>query len=164
MNQGRITGVYSRSRMRPIKTLGFSAPWAEFTTAKTYEAWQFVYVPGSMSVAQLASQGATGASGGQPGVAGSTSVPGDTDSADPVVNQPEKSGAGGAGPPSSSPEADYARKQLCLGQRVSDTAACTFYCKETGVGAECRRCQASIFSRYKACLNADSIPALADGS
>ena len=41
-----ITGVYSLSDQRPVKTANFPAVYESFRTAKKYSDWKFVYLPG----------------------------------------------------------------------------------------------------------------------
>jgi type II secretory pathway pseudopilin PulG len=40
---GKVKGVYSLSRDRPIKVSGFADPFKAFAGAKTYQDWVFVY-------------------------------------------------------------------------------------------------------------------------
>jgi type II secretory pathway pseudopilin PulG len=42
---GGVMGVRSASRKKPLKTAGFREDQASFSHARTYEAWEFVYVP-----------------------------------------------------------------------------------------------------------------------
>ncbi len=39
--QQRIIGVYSKSRLKPVRTHGFRAPYVHFAKAKTYAGWIF---------------------------------------------------------------------------------------------------------------------------
>lgn len=170
--QGRITGVYSLARQQPLKTAGFPPQWEAFANAENYAGWQFIYAPGTLQATQATSPDAAGSANtfppvqtinqasdnsGQSGKTGLQSQSGDQTA--------EGGQAAGANPNPDSPDGvDYTKQQACLGQRVSDTAACTFYCKAKGVGTECRQCQASILSRYNACLKGDSLPPLEDRS
>lgn len=43
--QGRLIGVRSTSPYRPIKQAGFSARHAHFSSASSYQQWEFVYLP-----------------------------------------------------------------------------------------------------------------------
>jgi type II secretory pathway pseudopilin PulG len=47
VQQGRITGVHSRSTERPLKTGNFSKADAAFEGSETYAAWRFQYQPGA---------------------------------------------------------------------------------------------------------------------
>jgi type II secretory pathway pseudopilin PulG len=42
---GQIVGVYSPSMAAPLKRAGFSGADFQFSEAKTYADWQFVYLP-----------------------------------------------------------------------------------------------------------------------
>jgi type II secretory pathway pseudopilin PulG len=42
---GGVMGVYSLSTQQPIKVNGFPAALISFIGARSYQAWQFVYVP-----------------------------------------------------------------------------------------------------------------------
>lgn len=44
--QDRIMGVYSLSKQTPLKKTGFPVIYELFESAKIYQQWQFVYVPG----------------------------------------------------------------------------------------------------------------------
>jgi len=46
MQNNRIIGVHSQSKLKPIKVSGFPLIYESFRAAKTYEDWKFVYVPG----------------------------------------------------------------------------------------------------------------------
>lgn len=50
--RGRITGVYSLARQRPLKTAEFPPAWTTFASAENYAEWQFIYAPGTLQVAQ----------------------------------------------------------------------------------------------------------------
>lgn len=149
---GRITGVHSLSHQRPLKTAGFPSAWAAFATAENHAAWQFVYAPGALQVAQQSPQDAGESSGALLPV-------------QPVNPVSEGGETGAASSNRDSPASDRGldRRQVCLGQRVSDIAACSFYCKAKGSGAGCSQCQASVLKRYSACLKGDSLPPLNDG-
>lgn len=148
-DQGRITGVYSLSRLRPLKTKEFPSLWTAFAAAKNYDAWQFVYIPVAVSSAQPLPQ-----------------EPATSSSVRPVQAAPESSVASA---PASNPnppisDADRSKKQACLGQRATDSAACSHYCKGDGPAPGCSLCMASVASRYRACLNEVDPPALYDGN
>ena len=164
--QGRITGVYSLSGQRPLKASGFPVAWAAFASAEKYAAWQFIYAPGTFLITQQSSPDAGGTPGAIPGANGVTIshgvYPASGQPGNPALNGGQ---TGGATPDLNLPNSgtDFTRQQICLGQRVSDNAACSFYCMAKGLGTECSQCQASMLSRYNACLKGDSLPALADG-
>lgn len=169
--QGRITGVYSLANQQPLQTAGFPLQWADFATAKNYAGWQFTYAPGTLHVAQATSPLVAGSTDAFPPVqtinpasdSGQTSKPGlQSQPGDPASAGGQTAGTS-QNPDSLDTGADYAMQQACLGQRVSDTAACSFYCEAKGVGTECRQCQASMLDRYSACLQGDSLPPLEDG-
>lgn len=141
--QGRLAGVYSLASQQPLKKAGFPAAWAAFADATNYAEWKFIYTPGTTQVVQQSSPDGNEPSGGFP----------------PVQTVKQESGSG---QPGLDPSADYAKQQICLGQRVSDTAACSFYCTAKGTGTGCSQCQASMLSRYSACLKGESLPPLAD--
>lgn len=42
----RVIGVHSQSTLRPLKRFGFSKAYEDFSKAKTYQDWKFVYLPG----------------------------------------------------------------------------------------------------------------------
>lgn len=147
---GRITGVYSLSQQRPLKKAGFPAAWTAFAEAGNYAAWQFVYAPGTLQAAQQ-SPPETGVS------------PGDFPPVQSVGRASESGGESGGATSNrrtTTSDPDVGKKQTCLGKRSGDTAACAFYCKAKGMGTECSQCQASIISRYNACLKGDSLPPL----
>ena len=48
LQQGKITGVYSNSTLKPIKKAGLPKEFEALDTAEKYEEWRFVYVPGSV--------------------------------------------------------------------------------------------------------------------
>ena len=47
LQQGKITGVYSNSTLKPIKKVGLPKEFEALDAAEKYEEWRFVYVPGS---------------------------------------------------------------------------------------------------------------------
>jgi type II secretory pathway pseudopilin PulG len=47
MEQQKITGVYSKSSLQPIKRKDFPAQYGDFNGAKEYNDWKFIYIPGS---------------------------------------------------------------------------------------------------------------------
>ena len=47
LQQGKITGVYSNSTLKPIKKAGLPKEFEALDVAEKYEEWRFVYVPGS---------------------------------------------------------------------------------------------------------------------
>lgn len=44
--QDGIMGVYSLSKQKPLKQIDFPSKYESFRGAKSYQQWQFVYVPG----------------------------------------------------------------------------------------------------------------------
>jgi len=46
MQNNKIIGVHSQSKLKPIKVNGFPSVYESFRSAKTYQDWKFVYVPG----------------------------------------------------------------------------------------------------------------------
>lgn len=51
LQQGKITGVYSNSTLKPIKKAGLPKEFEALDAAEKYEEWRFVYVPGSATPA-----------------------------------------------------------------------------------------------------------------
>ena len=47
LQQGKITGVYSNSTLKPIKKAGLPKEFEALDAAEKYEEWRFVFVPGS---------------------------------------------------------------------------------------------------------------------
>ena len=47
--QTQITGVYSVSKLAPIKKFGFANQYETFSTAAEYNEWKFNYIPGSLT-------------------------------------------------------------------------------------------------------------------
>ncbi|MBX9676916.1 MAG: type II secretion system GspH family protein [Methylotenera sp.] len=47
LQQGQITGVYSSSKLKPIKKAGLPPEFEAFDEAESYDKWRFVYTPGS---------------------------------------------------------------------------------------------------------------------
>lgn len=47
LQQGKITGIYSNSLLKPIKKAGHPPEFEAFGAAEKYEEWRFVYAPGS---------------------------------------------------------------------------------------------------------------------
>ena len=159
--QGRIVGVYSLSQQHPLKTAGFAPAYVSFAKASQYNAWRFSYVPGTLMVAAGEVVSGNVSSGGAGGLS-TAGVPSGSDVGN-ITKDDSAFDTGGAVPASpvpAKPQDDIDRRQECLGQRVSDTAACSFYCKEKGAGSDCNQCQTSILARYKACLKSESVPEL----
>ncbi len=50
LQQGQITGVYSSSKLKPIKKAGLPPEFETFDEAESYDKWRFVYTPGSLVV------------------------------------------------------------------------------------------------------------------
>lgn len=48
LQQGQIIGVYSASKQKPIKKIGFQPPYEAFGEAAEYSDWKFIYTPGSL--------------------------------------------------------------------------------------------------------------------
>ena len=46
--QQQILGVYSKSKLEPIKRKAFPPPFESFDGAKQYSDWKFIYMPGSL--------------------------------------------------------------------------------------------------------------------
>lgn len=55
LQQGQITGVYSSSKLKPIKKAGLPPEFEAFDEAESYDKWRFVYTPGSLVVVPPAS-------------------------------------------------------------------------------------------------------------
>ena len=47
--QAQITGIYSASKLTPIKKFGFANQYESFSTALEYNEWKFNYLPSSES-------------------------------------------------------------------------------------------------------------------
>lgn len=43
MQQGKIIGVYSNSKQKPIKKFGFAPQYENFAEAESYSDWKFIY-------------------------------------------------------------------------------------------------------------------------
>ena len=48
LQQGQIVGVYSKSKLKPIKKISFQPPYETFAEAAEYSDWKFIYTPGSL--------------------------------------------------------------------------------------------------------------------
>jgi len=48
VEQQLITGIYSQSRLKPLKRKGFPSQYGDFNDAKEYSEWKFIYAPGSL--------------------------------------------------------------------------------------------------------------------
>ena len=48
MEQQQITGIYSQSKLKPIKRKGFPTMYGDFEGAKEYSDWKFMYAPGTL--------------------------------------------------------------------------------------------------------------------
>lgn len=46
MQNNRVIGVYSNSKIKPIKMTDFPAAYENFSNAKTYQDWKFVHISG----------------------------------------------------------------------------------------------------------------------
>lgn len=46
MQNQKVIGVHSQSLLKPIKVSGFPPIYESFSSAKTYQDWRFVYMPG----------------------------------------------------------------------------------------------------------------------
>jgi len=46
MQNNRVIGVYSKSKIKPIKMTGFISAYESFSNAKTYQDWKFVHIVG----------------------------------------------------------------------------------------------------------------------
>ena len=51
--QAQITGIYSVSKLAPIKKFGFADQYEIFSTAVEYNEWKFNYIPGSLTSTAL---------------------------------------------------------------------------------------------------------------
>ena len=51
--QEQITGIYSVSKLAPIKKFGFADQYEIFSTAVEYNEWKFNYIPGSLTSTAL---------------------------------------------------------------------------------------------------------------
>ncbi len=47
MQNNRVIGVYSKSKIKPIKITGFTSAYESFRNAKTYQDWKFVHIIGA---------------------------------------------------------------------------------------------------------------------
>ena len=45
--QDKIVGIYSQSSLKPIKRKEFPSQYGDFSGAKEYSDWKFIYTPGS---------------------------------------------------------------------------------------------------------------------
>jgi type II secretory pathway pseudopilin PulG len=48
LDQERIIGIYSKSSLKPIKRKEFPLQYGDFSGAKEYSDWKFIYTPGSL--------------------------------------------------------------------------------------------------------------------
>ena len=55
LQQGQIMGIYSNSKLNPIKKKGFAPEFEGYGEAQAYEEWRFYYAPGSAAIAAPAS-------------------------------------------------------------------------------------------------------------
>ena len=46
MQGNKIIGVHSKSTLKPIKKSGFPEVYENFSNAKTYQDWKFIFVEG----------------------------------------------------------------------------------------------------------------------
>jgi type II secretory pathway pseudopilin PulG len=148
--QGRVVGVHSLSMANPVRSTGFpkSLVIRESDMPLTYADWQFV-----LATQSLDGQEDAGDAGNA--VASTSAARTPTEASNSEESSPNnQSGA----------QDDFLKKQACLSQRVSDTAACSFYCKAKGADTvECRECQSSVMTRNSACLKGETQPSIADG-
>jgi type II secretory pathway pseudopilin PulG len=135
---GGITGVYSKSGDEPVKQANFGQIFAQFEGKKHYFDWQFVYVTGAVTIAQIGSE--------VPAL-----PPGETIPPEYVAPPPKP-------PTSDSP--DDRKKHLCDLMHSNDLRTCFKLSKQFGDAAG-TTCLASAASRYSACLNGETLPALA---
>jgi type II secretory pathway pseudopilin PulG len=146
--QGRIVGVYSRSESLPLKKAGFTELQNEFAEAETYQDWKFIYAASTQPEDAVPKSISGNASSLEPGVNESIT----TSSAGTADSIPAQNTSDGSRP-------DRNRQEECLAQRMSDTAACSFYCRSADSNA-CRQCSLSVLSRYRACIAGSAMPAL----
>ena len=144
--QGRIMGVRSQSESAPLKTAGFTELQYEFGEAETYRDWKFVYAAGTQEDSESERPSNSQVPVTEPAGSFGKSSP-TTDS--------RTSGQSASATPSQYRN----RQEECLAQRMSDIAACSFYCRKSSSNA-CSLCSTSMLQRYRACLEGGSLPSL----
>jgi type II secretory pathway pseudopilin PulG len=133
--QGRISGIYSLSKAKPLKRVGFPDKFADFAKAENYQDWQFNVLGGVVGSDELSAT-AIPAVGFPPPTSAGAAQP--ADAAAPVA------------PPS--PAADNRPEySVCQGKLEADTAQCRATCGNLA-GQQCLNCFAAAFDRYRLCL------------
>lgn len=130
--QGRITGVFSLSKLKPLKRDGFTREFVSFANAEQYTKWRFIH---SLSAIEL-----SGIQAGKPGAGAVGSVP-------PNVAQP----APGVISPPVSPTKPKNRSALCGNQLAIESTQCRESCGEL-TGPTCHICFTAASEAYGACL------------
>ncbi len=131
--QGRIIGVYSLSKARPLKQDGFADSLATFVKAESYRQWQFVR------------SGAAGASETSPSLSASELLP----AASAAATSTAQSTTSTAASPESNQKADIAACQSAL---AVENTQCRNVCGNPS-NTECRSCISRAFSNYRSCLH-----------
>lgn len=141
--QGRITGVYSRSKIKPIKQEGFADNMAAFASAGSYENWRFTAsgVDGTNAAATAAPEAVANAATSTPTGEAPMAIPASTAASVPAM----PSSGGNA---SSAPRDAYAS---CGTAMAAENMQCRGSCGSPA-GAACRSCFAAAFEHYRACL------------
>ena len=124
--QGRITGVHSLSRAKPLKRDGFSGALADFSNAEKYTDWRFIYTQNAAALAAATSL--------QPGSAGTPPPP-----------------ASGIQPRPVTPTKPSNRFALCGSQLAIENAQCRESCGEL-TGPACHACFTTASDGHRACL------------
>lgn len=97
LEQGRIIGVHSRSKERPLKIGNFTKADSAFENAESYAAWRFVFQAGDSAVGATPGTDAPPGTGAPPG----TNAP-------PGTSMPLGGPPGGDTPATAAPEAPAA--------------------------------------------------------
>lgn len=130
--QGRLVGLYSLSKDRPLKQDGFPERLASFSHAKSYQDWSFVYT----AVAGVVGTVATATPDAAPAAPSLGSVtPG---VALPAIVAPT---------PQASPKTKNA---ACSNKQSSETDQCRDTCGDLA-GETCQSCFAASFEHFRAC-------------
>lgn len=142
--QGRITGVYSLSKDKPLKQEGFGGVRSGFAGSSGYDQWRFVAVVnatsagGGASLQGVAVDNAQGAMANSPisAPAGGTEIVPVAASALPAETSPRRKEA-------------YATCQTAM---AAENLQCRSGCGNLA-GPACRSCFAKAFDNYRACLH-----------
>lgn len=146
--QGRITGVYSLSKTKPIKQEGFADNMAAFAGAGSYEKWRFTASgidgasPAATAVMDPVANAAASASPGN-GLA-SASTPASASAGEAPSATPPSGGN-----PSPAPRDAYTS---CATAMAAENMQCRGSCGSPA-GAVCRSCFAAAFEHYRSCLH-----------